>query len=316
MGAEVVKTITVLLACYQGEKHLPEQLASLAAQDDTAFRVLMQDDGSEDGTMQLLRDIAAQDSRFILAAHHGRHFGAKGNFWSLLAQADTPYVAFCDQDDIWQPDRLSACRAAIEQAERECGEDTPILVHSDCTLIDGQGNVLHESFFAHQGWDPAATTLPRLLVQNNVTGCTALFNRALCRAALETGDPQKMFMHDWFMALLAASTGRVVFVAKPLVRYRQHGKNVMGASRSGLIARGVKALGAYKRGQERIALTYRHASDFRTACGSLLPDEACTLIDRYLATKHMTKIKRVLTVRRLGCTMQSTVTRIGQIIFG
>ena len=316
MGAEVVKTIAVLLACYQGEKHLPEQLASLAAQDDPAFRVLMQDDGSQDGTMALLNDVAARDSRFVLAAHHGCHFGAKGNFWSLLSQADSDYIAFCDQDDIWQPDRLSACRAALEKAEEQYGEDTPVLVHSDCTLIDGQGSVLHDSFFAHQGWDASATSLAQLMVQNNVTGCTAMFNRALCRAALTAGNPETMFMHDWFMALLAASLGRVVFVSRPLVRYRQHGKNVMGASRLGLVARGMKALGAYRRGRERIALTYRHTAAFRDACGSLLPDEARTLIDRYLATERMGKIRRVLAVRRLGCVMQSTVTRIGQIIFG
>ena len=311
-----MKSISVLLAAYQGAKYLPEQLRSLAAQDDCAFRVLMQDDGSQDGTAALLEKQAEQDPRFQLAAEQGRHFGAKGNFWSLLRQDDAPYTALCDQDDAWTADRLSRCRKAIEAAEAQWGEDTPILVHSDCCVTDETGNTLHESFFAHQGWDPQAVTLSRLIVQNNVTGCTVLMNAALRKLAVRFGDPETMFMHDWFLALTAAAFGHVVFVREPLVRYRQHGKNVLGASRRGLIARGIAALGALKRGRERILLTYRHAQAFRDAFGTALPEEAARTVDAYLATQKRWKPVRVWVVQRGGYCMQSTVTRAGQVFFG
>ena len=316
MGDRVVKHVQVLLACYHGGPYLSRQLATLRGQDDPCFSVLMQDDGSSDDTASLLREVAGEDERFHLAGENGRHLGAVGNFWSLLRQSDGELIALCDQDDEWAPCRLSRCREALERAEALYGADTPLLVHSDCRLIDGDGVLLAESFFRRQGWDPDATTLPRLLVQNNVTGCTLMMNAPLRRLALQHGDPGRMYMHDWFLALTAATFGRIVFIPEPLVSYRQHGSNVMGASAAGQVRRGVRALSQWEKGKARIALTYDHARAFREACGDALPDAARRCIDGYLATQPMGKLRRVLAVRRGGYTMQSPVTRAGQLLFG
>jgi len=315
MGLEMVKTLQVLMACYNGERYLPQQLASLQNQTDPCFSVLMQDDGSTDGTPALLAQATA-DSRFQLAKNGGQHHGAIGNFLSLMAQCDADYAALCDQDDIWTADRLSCCRTAMEQAEARYGADTPLLVHSDARLVDADGNTLQESFFAHQGWDKTVTTLPRLLVQNNVTGCTLLMNAALRRLVVQHGDPARMHMHDWFIALTAAACGHILFVDEPLVNYRQHGVNVMGASQQTQVQRGARAFSQWEKGKARIALTYTHTRAFRDAYGETLPQEARHMIDAYLATEKMPKLRRVLSVQKLGCTMQSRVTRLGQMIFG
>lgn len=312
----MVKTITVLLAAYQGEKYLPELLASLAGQDDPAYRVLMQDDGSIDGTPAILADKAAADDRFSLAACQGTHLGAVGNFLSLMAQDDAPYSALCDQDDVWAKQRLSRCRAAMEAAEARWGCDVPLLVHSDCAVTDAEGSVLHHSFFAHQGWDPAATDLRRLLVQNNATGCTMLMNAALRNLVVRHARADEMFMHDWFIAMTASAFGHVAIVNEPLVRYRQHGKNVMGASKSGLLLRAVKALGEAEKSRERILRTYHYAQTFRSAYGDALPAAAAETVDTYLNTQYMGKLRRVWAVQKGGYRMQSTVTRIGQMLFG
>lgn len=306
----------MLLACYDGAAYLPAQLDSLQAQDDPCFRVTMQDDGSRDMTPAMLMSLAVADGRFTFGAQQGCGLGAIGNFWSLMAQDQAPYTALCDQDDRWHRDRLSRCRQAMERAERQYGEDTPILVHSDCRVVDAAGKTLHESFFDHQGWDRGATGLKRLLVQNNVTGCTTLMNAALRRLALAHGNPADMTMHDWFLALTAAAFGQVVFVDAPLVDYCQHGSNVKGASRDSLALRGVKALSARERGQARIALTYRQAEAFRRAYGDALPEAAAKMIDGYLATETLPKWQRVRAVQRQGYTMQSAVTRAGQVLFG
>ena len=316
MGDCVVKRVQVLLACYNGGPYLPRQLATLREQDDPCFSVLMQDDGSSDGTPSLLREVAGEDERFHLAEENGHRLGAIGNFWSLLRQSDGELIALCDQDDEWNSCRLSRCREALDQAEARYGADTPLLVHSDCRLIDGDGAPLAESFFRRQGWDPAATALSRLLVQNNVTGCTLMMNAPLRRLALQHGDPAKMYMHDWFLALTAAAFGQIVFIPAPLVRYRQHGRNVMGASATGQLGRGARALSQWEKGKARIALTYDHALAFREALGDALPDAACRCIDGYLATRSMGKLRRVLAVRREGYTMQSPITRAGQLLFG
>jgi hypothetical protein len=235
---------------------------------------------------------------------------------SLIRQSKADYTALCDQDDEWMPTRLSRCYNALRTAEVRYGASTPLLVHSDAQLIDGEGNLLQESFFRHQGWDPAAVTLPRLLVQNNVTGGTLMMNAALRDLVARHGNPAAMHMHDWFIALTAAAFGRVVFVNEPLERYRQHGVNVMGASRQSLVQRGLKALSAWEKGKQRIRLTYAHTQAFRDAYGDKLPQKSQEVIDRYLATRDMDKLHRVIAVHRGGYTMQSLVTRLGQIIFG
>ena len=311
------KTITVALAAYNGEAYLGEQLASLARQTDGCFRVLMRDDGSADGTPEILRAWAEKDSRFACAPASGReNLGAKGNFLRLMRLDEAPYTALCDQDDVWEPERLARTRAAMEEAERLWGADTPLLVHSDCAVTDARGAVLHPSFFAHQGWDKGAVTLPRLLVQNNVTGCTVLINASLRRLATEHMDPEKVFMHDWFLALTAAAFGHIAFVDAPLVRYRQHGGNEVGASAAGQLERGARALSRADKARARIRLTYDHAAVFLEAYGGLLPPDARGTVEAYLRTQRLPKLRRLAALRRGGYLMQSTVTRIGQMVFG
>ena len=305
----------MLLAAYQGERFLPEQLRSLREQTDPCFRVLMQDDGSRDGTPELLCKTAAEDPRFGLAAEQGRRLGPAGNFLSLLRQAEDPLIALCDQDDCWEPERLSRGREALEQAEARFGADMPILVHSDCRLVDERGETLAPSFFAHQGWRADAVGLPELLVQNNVTGCTTLMNRPL--ALLAAGaDPSRVFMHDWFLAQIAAAFGHIVFVDAPLVRYRQHGENVLGASKNGILGRAASALRMPARARERMRLCYREAEALLDAHRGKLPSEAKKTLIAFLKTRELPWPARPLAVWRMGCRMQSLPTRIGQWLFG
>lgn len=311
----MVKT-SVLLTAYNGSVHLPTLLESLAAQTDPDFTVVMQDDGSTDDTPSLLSGIAESDSRFVFGIEQGQHLGAAGNFLSLLRQSDADYVLLCDQDDYWEPEKIAVLKQAILDLETQYGSDTPLLVHSDCSLVNEAGDLIGESFFRHQGWDPDAVTLPRLLVQNNVTGCTLVMNAALRKLVSAHAVAKDLFMHDWFIALTAASFGRIAFVSRPLTRYRQHGDNAIGASTQPLLIRGLSALRKRQDAKRRILLTYTHTAVFGKLYGDDLPDAARKIVDDYLATRHMRKIPRVLAVRRMGCVMQSPVTRMGQLLFG
>ena len=307
---------TVLLTTFNGERYLPLLLDSLRGQTEADFRVLIQDDGSEDGTVGLVREVCVADQRFSPGAEQGKKLGAAGNFISLIRQCGDGYVLLCDQDDIWEEDKIAKLTEAIRNLESQWGADTPLMVHSDSTLIAEDGTVLEDSFFRHQGWDPGAVTLPPLLVQNNVTGCTLIMNAALRKLVAEHARARELFMHDWFIALTAASFGKIGFVDRPLTRYRQHGGNVIGASERTLLARGFAAFGKRREAKRRILLTYTHTRVFRQGYGDLLPESARKTIDGYLATQRMRKIPRVLAVRRMGCVMQSPVTRLGQILFG
>ena len=315
MGCHLVKT-AVLLAAWNGSGHLPELLDSLVSQTDPDFTVIMQDDGSTDATPDLLREIAARDSRFVFGPEQGKHLGAAGNFISLIRSTEADYCLLCDQDDIWEAEKIAVLKQAMLDLEEEYGKGTPLLVHSDCSLISESGEKIGDSFFRHQGWDPSAVSLPRLLVQNNVTGCTLIMNGPLRKLIAAHARAKDLFMHDWFIALTAASFGRIAFVSRPLTRYRQHGGNAIGASEKPLLLRGLAALRNRRDAKRRILLTYTHTNVFSRLYGSELPAEARKTVDDYLATRHMRKLSRVLAVRRLGCVMQSPVTRMGQIFFG
>ena len=306
----------VLLTAYNGSKHLLALLDSLLCQTDPDFSVLLQDDGSEDETVSLLTDLCQKDPRFSFGSEQGRHLGAAGNFLSLIRQADADYCLLCDQDDVWEQEKIAALKQALQDLEKEYGSGTPLLVHSDCSLIDESGEKTGDSFFHHQGWDPGAVTLPRLLVQNNVTGCTLIMNRTLRDLIAAHAVAKDLFMHDWFIALTAASFGRIAFVDQPLTRYRQHEGNVIGASSRNLVARGLAALRNRQDAKRRILLTYTHTKVFRKIYGKELPADARNTVDAYLSTQRMRKLPRVLAVRRMGCVMQSPVTRLGQILFG
>jgi len=307
--------VSILLASYRGETYLPELLASVRAQDMADFRVRWQDDGSPDRTRSMLDAITVMDSRFIPGTQQGQRLNAAGNFLSLLRQEDAPYTALCDQDDLWRADKLSRCLAAMKEAERRFGADTPLLVHHDCRLVDAEGSLMHPSFFKHQGWDSAANTLPRLLVQNNVTGCTILMNAALRRLVTQHAQAEQLYMHDWFIALTAAAFGHIIFVDETLLDYRQHIGNALGASRHGLIRRAFAALRMPGKARERIRLTWQQARVFREGYGDLLPDKAAAVVDRYIAIESMPKLRRIAAIRQGGYLMQSRITRIGQMIF-
>ena len=315
MGCHLVRT-AVLLAAYNGSSHLPELLDSLLSQTDPDFFVLMQDDGSDDATPVLLRDIADRDERFLFGAEQGSRLGAAGNFLSLIRQADADYCLLCDQDDIWEPEKIAMLKQAMRDMESRYRADTPLLIHSDCSLINQAGERIGGSFLRHQGWDPEALTLPRLLVQNNVTGCTLIMNHSLCRLIASHAEARDLFMHDWFIALTAASFGRIGFVDQPLTRYRQHEGNAIGASAKPLLLRGLNALMNVKEAGNRIRLTYTHTEVFERIYRDELPVQAHAVITDYLATRHMHKLSRLMAVFRMGCVMQSPVTRLGQILFG
>lgn len=308
---------TVLLAAYNGEKYLKEQLASLERCQGVK-RVILQDDGSSDSTPGILRQWAVEHPQGTLGREWGRHLGPVGNFFSLIRQCPPGDAALCDQDDVWHPDRISRGTDVLRRREAEVGREVPLLVHSDMRVVNETGQAIHGSAFAHQGWDPGANTLAPLLVQNNVTGCTLLMNEALLTLLQQVPPETKagMSMHDWFIALTAASFGEVHFVADPLVDYRQHGRNVKGASTRGLLSRGIHALGAWGRGKARIALTYDQAERFLQVWRERLSEDARQILQGYLDTRIMGKCRRVLAVRRGGYMMQSPITRAGQMIFG
>lgn len=230
--------VQVLLATYNGGRFLREQIDSVLAQTLPGVSILARDDGSQDDTVAILREYAQRfPQRFhILPSGSPVAGGAKANFLALLQASTAPYVALADQDDVWLPEKLELEMASMLALEQRYGAESPLLVFCNLRVVDNQLAPLAPSFWALRSLEPRnIVRLERLLMENVVTGCTALLNAPLVRLAQSM--PDGVHMHDWWVALLACVFGHAAILRRPLVLYRQHADNVIGAVRPAAVER-------------------------------------------------------------------------------
>ena len=229
--------IAVLLSTYNGEKFLGEQLDSLLAQSHKNFILVVRDDGSRDRTVSILESYAGDHpERIHLLSCDGVNMGASASFAFLADYVlkskeflglKSIYMMFCDQDDIWYPQKIEKLLSAMLATEADNGSTLPIIVHSDLEVVSEQNTVIAKSLINYQGLEIERNSFSNLLISNLVTGCTALINESLAKKALPI--PESAIMHDWWLALVATAFGKLVYLNIPLVHYRQHGNNTIGA---------------------------------------------------------------------------------------
>ncbi len=220
--------IAILMATYNGEAFLQEQLDSLHAQTEQGFTIYVHDDGSKDRTPEILQQDATRHTNLKILAYPSTG-GAKNNFLSLLDRIDSAYYMFCDQDDVWLDHKIATSFARLKQLEAS-KQSKPALVYSDLRVVDRQLNMLHESFWQHSGIHPACIrNFDELAAGFLATGCAMMFNRA-ARDATLLHDATAATMHDaWVTACTMKHSGRVEAISEPLVLYRQHEANTLGA---------------------------------------------------------------------------------------
>ncbi|MBQ7990815.1 MAG: glycosyltransferase family 2 protein [Oscillospiraceae bacterium] len=297
----------ILLAAFNGARYIREQLDSILRQTYTGWHLTAADDGSTDGTYEILCEYADRYPDKIAVIRNSPGTGsAKANFMSLIRGCDADVIAFSDQDDVWHEDKLKACV--------ELESDSPCLIHTDAVVVNSDLTVKAPSFMRYQGLDPSADTLNRLLAQNNVTGCTMAMNRPLAEL-MKRADPDDMLMHDWWAALLAASFGKIVFLPDRTVSYRQHGDNTLGAVNN-RTAKGIARIVSDTDGvKARLGATFAQAQAFLDTYGDMLPDDRRLIIEGYLAIPKMGKLSRMAHLLKGGYTKQNLMSGIGQMIY-
>lgn len=235
--------IVILMPTFNSVKFLHEQVDSLLAQTWRNFVIVTRDDGSSDGSPAVMANYAsAHPEHFHIVPGDGRNLGAAGTFACLLDYAlakksllgvQKMWLMFCDHDDVWYPHKIAATMQRMQTLEAD-NPGAPALVHSDLHVVDDTRRQIAPSFAHYQGIQPHKNGFARMLVSNTVTGCTAIINEELARLAMPI--PEDAIMHDWWLALVASAFGRIAYIKEPLIDYRQHGANTIGArefSRSG-----------------------------------------------------------------------------------
>lgn len=264
-----MKLVDVLLATYNGAIYLQDQLQSLLDQTYGNYRVWVHDDGSSDGTLEVIRFMRPRFGGRLVIIEDGLVLGgASANFGHLMSHSNADgraeWIAFCDQDDIWKPNKLAVLVKAIEALERRA-LGKPCMVFSDLCVVDSRLNVIHPSFWVYERIDPSNCTLRHLLNRNIVTGCALLANRRLLEIASPV--PTAAVMHDWWCALLATS-GHIEHVPECLVLYRQHASNRLGARSRGSMAKVMRlatdGIGVLKRVRSLGHETRMQAIELRT----------------------------------------------------
>ena len=231
--------IAILLSTYNGTKYLEEQLDSILNQTYSNYVIVARDDGSYDDTIQLLNKYAKKfTDKFHLLEQDLLNLGASDSFSYLIEYVlenkqslglESAYMMFCDQDDIWSLEKIhKQIDEMLKVEKQQTGtKPIPVLIHSNLRVVSEEKSLIAESFVHYQGLEIERNRFTNLVISNVVTGCTVFINEALARKAVPVS--KEAIMHDWWLSLVASAFGKLVFIDAPLVSYRQHDTNAIGA---------------------------------------------------------------------------------------
>ena len=222
----------VLMATYNGEKYLKDQINSILRQTISDFLLLIRDDGSTDNTIEIIKSFAKDDKRIKLIENNYSNHGAYRNFWHLLNYAkkelNGDYYFFSDQDDVWEIDKIESSISKMKEGDN----GNPILLYSDMSVIDENNHLIYASYDKVMNIKraiPQATFYTRDIFW----GCTMAFNMELLKKIplISLDDSRiNIISHDTYLAEYASLYGEVFFLNKTTIKHRKHSKNVTGDS--------------------------------------------------------------------------------------
>lgn len=209
--------ISVAIATYNGEKYIKEQLDSILAQTHPVDEIIIVDDCSSDETWKILIEYVANNSK-IKIFRNETNLGGTKSFEKAIHACSGDYIALADQDDVWLIEKIAILLNQI-------GDNW--LIYSDAFVVDAALNVTHHSYTALK--PNLSGDFVKYLIMNDVTGCTVLFSRQLIEKCFPI--PSGYYVHDHYLALMASFFNKISYCDKPLIYYRQHSGNQIGASR-------------------------------------------------------------------------------------
>lgn len=217
--------VAILLSTYNGEKFLEEQIDSILLQSYKNWSLYIRDDGSSDNTINIINTYTKNNTN-IHFINDTKRKGACMSFMWLLNEINSDYYMFCDQDDVWLPNKIEISINTIIAAEKK--SDIPIILHTDLIIVDKEKRIISNSFWKYTKLKQNYLSQFNYLgVCNGVTGCTMMLNNKAKQIAFPISS--KAPMHDYWIALKVSQSGKIIYLDTPTILYRQHGKNEVGA---------------------------------------------------------------------------------------
>lgn len=291
--------LQIVLATYNGAAFLEPQLVSLISQSYRDFEILVCDDGSTDGTLEIVERYCRFDARIRIVDTHRKHKGAAINFLDGIAATSAPYVMLCDQDDIWFDKKVERMLKAIRNFEANEGKNSACLLYSNAYFFDDDsfkvGNLATRVY---------PVDLKSLLFLNaGVQGSSMIFNRAL--VDLLVAHSCDVCMHDHYITLVAAVFGKICLLNIPTMLYRQHSNNVTGNNNIGLVLKAIRQLST-----RRFTLDNAHyeaVKSYYSAAVASMSGINKNLILAYLEFPYKSRLGRLVNVLRNGFNANGSV---------
>jgi len=222
--------IDILLATYNGERYLSEQIDSILNQSYQNWKLLIRDDGSTDKTISIIEQYCTTFPQQIIKINGPSHnIGVISSFELLLKESESDYIMFCDQDDVWLKDKIKISFETLLKKETTYGKTIPLLIHTDLMVVDECLKLINPSFWDYTHLNPNIIELNKyfLAIANCITGCTILMNKAAKNISIPF--PDTCLMHDAHIGLKVITNGYILHLSEPTIYYRQHSKNKLGA---------------------------------------------------------------------------------------
>ena len=302
--------IAILMATYNGEKYICQQIDSILSQTCKDWELYIHDDGSTDNTIAAVESYVEQYQDKIHLIDGKSTGGAKYNFFYLFGQVEAPYYMTCDQDDVWLEKKIELTYDKMLTIEDKA--DIPCLVYTELRVVDSELNTIADTMSEYQSLDCHKCTINQFILQNSVTGCTMMVNRALRDKMLRITNIDNTIMHDWWAALVAAQFGQTAFIDEPTILYRQHGDNSLGALGINKLSYIVRRVWQKKQIQESMRRGRLQAREFAKTYN--LPDDSLAV--RYAALEGKSRRVRQRFYKENDMYKTGTMRRLGQAVWG
>ena len=300
--------VHIVLAAYNGERYLREQMDSLLSQTYENITIEVCDDGSTDGTAAIIREYEIRDERVKLHLNP-RNLGYVKNFLEGVKRCQAPYVMLCDQDDIWQADKVEQTLQVMQQAEQK-GPGKPVLVFTDALRFNSETGEELGFFHKSSHLDVKKVDTAHLFMENKCIGCTMMMNQAILPYLEEL--PEEIRVHDWWLALICSHFGIIEYVPQATLRYRQHeGNQIGGSSYTGYLKKRV----AHAREQRQaLVRTYRQGQAFLRIFGEKMNQHQRVVAENFAGMEQAGFMGRRFRILRYGFKKSGWLRNIGLLL--
>lgn len=303
--------IDILMAAYNSEKYIAEQIDSILNQTYTSYHLYIYDDLSTDNTLDILSKYKLQHNNKISYIQNKERLGILKNFSKMMENSKADYIMFSDHDDVWFNNKIEISYNKMKALEKIYSKDTPLLVFTDKIVTDSSLNVINHSHNKSERLNAAHTSLNRLLMSNVVSGCTVMINKPLKKICGHINE--NAIMHDYWLALTAASFGHIGFINQPTMYYRQHNNNSFGAKSYSFKMILNKLKSGRQNMQQAVLKNILQAESFYNQYEHLFSNENKKILKEFISLKEKKHLSFINTVIKNGFYKSGFIRNAGLI---